>query len=188
MDNISCNIIGDILPLYVDDVISNETRALVHRHLECCPNCQRKHEEMKANVTIPMDHNTKPLKNIRKAWNRKKLLLVCISFMAAIMILCGGLLALEEFVYQEQIAYDGAVYTQERNVLPTLPEDCEEVGYLMGISFWSTANPTIDFMGTNLDGKYGGCPIYLDSSKEILYLEDFSGFFIPFRYTEDVRK
>ena len=185
MHNVSCDIIKDILPLYVDEVVSEDTHNMVSKHLDQCEECHKKYDDMKANVSIPMDHNAKPLKNIKRAWNRKKIVLVCVTLVIAIFIMCCGLFAVEEFVYQEQIAYNGAVFTQTNSVLPTLPQDCEEVGYLMGISFWSTASPTIDFMGTNLDGKYGGCPIYQCSNDpNMIYLEDFRGFFIPFQFTE----
>ena len=36
-------------------------------------------------------------------------------------------------------------------------------------------------MAVNVDSKYGGCPIYQSGTDEnTVYLEDFSGSFIPF--------
>lgn len=189
MDKITCNVITDILPLYVDGIVSEDTRDLVMQHLSDCPECRKKYESMCANLSIPMDSNTKPLKRIKQAWNRKKVALICFTLVAALMIMVCGLFAIEEFVYQEQIAFNGSVFTQEKSVLPAMPEGCEEVGYLMGISFWTTTSPTIDCMGTNLDGKYGGCPLYQNpNDTDILYLEDFSGFFIPFQFTETINE
>ena len=34
---ISCNIIEDLLPLYVDDMVSEDSRQLVEEHLKACP-------------------------------------------------------------------------------------------------------------------------------------------------------
>ena len=39
MKKISCNIIRDILPLYLDDVVSDDTKELVEEHLETCDAC-----------------------------------------------------------------------------------------------------------------------------------------------------
>lgn len=34
---ITCNIIDDLLPLYVDDMVSEDSRKLVEEHLKECP-------------------------------------------------------------------------------------------------------------------------------------------------------
>ena len=33
MEKINCNVIQDILPLYIDDVVSDDTKELVEEHL-----------------------------------------------------------------------------------------------------------------------------------------------------------
>jgi len=38
--NISCEIIRDLLPLYVDDVCSDDSRELVEHHLRDCESCR----------------------------------------------------------------------------------------------------------------------------------------------------
>ena len=43
---ISCNIIEDLLPLYVDDMVSEDSRQLVEEHLKVCPTCRRMQEEI----------------------------------------------------------------------------------------------------------------------------------------------
>ena len=42
---ISCNIIEDLLPLYVDDMVSEDSRQLVEEHLKECTTCQKMMEE-----------------------------------------------------------------------------------------------------------------------------------------------
>ena len=34
MEKINCNVIQDILPLYIDDVVSDDTKELVEEHLK----------------------------------------------------------------------------------------------------------------------------------------------------------
>ena len=46
MEKINCNVIQDILPLYIDDVVSDDTKELVEEHLKECPACRKMQEEM----------------------------------------------------------------------------------------------------------------------------------------------
>ena len=39
---IKCEVINDLLPLYVDDVLSKESRELVEEHICECGNCKKK--------------------------------------------------------------------------------------------------------------------------------------------------
>ena len=41
---ITCNIIEDLLPLYVDDMVSEDSRQLVEEHLKTCPACRKMQE------------------------------------------------------------------------------------------------------------------------------------------------
>ena len=38
--NKDCEIVRDLIPLYVDDVCSNETKKLVNKHFEKCNQCK----------------------------------------------------------------------------------------------------------------------------------------------------
>ena len=41
MEKINCNVIQDILPLYIDDVVSDDTKELVEEHLQNCEICHK---------------------------------------------------------------------------------------------------------------------------------------------------
>ena len=43
-----CEIVGDLLPLYVDGVCSEASRDLVREHLDTCPGCRTLYEQMRA--------------------------------------------------------------------------------------------------------------------------------------------
>ena len=36
---VSCDIIRDLLPLYAEDMVSDDTKAMVEEHLADCPDC-----------------------------------------------------------------------------------------------------------------------------------------------------
>lgn len=42
-----CEVIRDLLPVYVENVCSCETRKIVEEHLEVCVQCRTEYEEMK---------------------------------------------------------------------------------------------------------------------------------------------
>lgn len=52
-DKMSCNVIRDILPSYVDDICSEESRGYVEEHIKTCPECMEMLKAMKEDmVTI----------------------------------------------------------------------------------------------------------------------------------------
>lgn len=86
-----CNIIRDILPLYIEEIVSEDTVSFVEEHLEKCAACRTELENMKAPnaleivVSDTQATDEKPLKAFAKMWNRKKR--IVISAFAAILLL-----------------------------------------------------------------------------------------------------
>lgn len=48
---ITCNIIEDLLPLYIDDMVSEDSRQLVEEHLKECAACRKMLDEMKKRIS-----------------------------------------------------------------------------------------------------------------------------------------
>lgn len=77
-----CNIIRDILPLYIDEIVSEDTISSVEEHLEKCTSCRIELEKMKApNALESVVSDTqiideKPLKAFVKKWNQKKRIVI----------------------------------------------------------------------------------------------------------------
>ena len=181
MSKFSCNTVRDMLPLYVDDVVSEDTRAIVEEHLVGCAACRKLYESMKQEAVLPVDRDVKQLERFKGAWKKKKRAIALTAIVATILILCIGYGIFDHFAYREEIAVNGAVYTRSSDTIQNLPEGCQELGYLSNILFRNIGSPTVDFSGTNLDVKYGGCGLYQDPENEmVIYLEDYGGFYIPF--------
>lgn len=64
--NNKCNIIKDILPLYIEDMVSTDTREFVSEHLEHCEKCQAEFERMRKPADFIPDTDIVPLKRIKK--------------------------------------------------------------------------------------------------------------------------
>lgn len=66
----NCNIIKDLLPLYVDNACSNDTRTLVESHLKECDNCQKELENIKSIISTDIIEKKKFL-DFKKFMNYK---------------------------------------------------------------------------------------------------------------------
>lgn len=73
MKEIKCTIIQDILPLYIDGVVSQDTKEMVEEHLQDCENCRKEYESMKQELYIPVENKESLLKAIKKKWRNKSL-------------------------------------------------------------------------------------------------------------------
>lgn len=95
MQEMNCEIIRDLLPLYADEVISEESRALVEAHLQGCASCSRELAVMKKAMVLPVNQKlqqeeAETLGNLKKKLRRRTTALALLS--AVLMV--GVFLAL----------------------------------------------------------------------------------------------
>ena len=92
-----CNVIRDLLPLYVDEVCSLESRKIIEEHLEECSECKAYMESMSDDAPKeqkpiqidPIDESRKvsSLRNIKKKIRRRQILIAVIT---VLVIVCGS--------------------------------------------------------------------------------------------------
>ena len=77
-ENISCGIIQDLLPNYIEGIISNESKELVDTHLDKCISCKKEFDSMNSllEVSPVKEREFDYLKGIHKKC--KNILLICI--------------------------------------------------------------------------------------------------------------
>ena len=90
MSEVNCEVIEDLLPLYVENIASPSSRVLVEEHLASCESCRELEKSMRTEVHLPKDIDTKPLKRISSHLFRKKVTAVALT--ALIMTLLALLL------------------------------------------------------------------------------------------------
>ena len=74
MKEINCNIIRDLLPLYEDGAVSEDTAQLVREHLEGCPACRE--ELRRLGAALPAEpEGAEPLRRFKRRWRRRQVLL-----------------------------------------------------------------------------------------------------------------
>ncbi|MDD4125476.1 MAG: zf-HC2 domain-containing protein [Eubacteriales bacterium] len=68
MSEINCGIIRDLLPLYAENMLGEDSRKTVEEHLASCGECREKYEQMTRKVAVPEianEEEAKPLKKFR---------------------------------------------------------------------------------------------------------------------------
>lgn len=87
MSKIHCNVIQDLLPLYADDVVSPESRELVMRHLEYCPDCRQMLSEIRTSIPIPQYTDDGALKRLKKKQRNKSICITLIAVLCVVLLL-----------------------------------------------------------------------------------------------------
>lgn len=92
MEKKMCEIVGDLMPLYVDDVCSEKSKQLIERHLEECETCKQLLETMKLEVNIPTnkEQSLEDVKIIKKV--KKRIWIERIVIAVLVLIVTGSFL------------------------------------------------------------------------------------------------
>lgn len=101
-----CNIIRDILPLYAEKMVSDDTVMFVQEHLKGCPACRAELEKMREPVQPEPDIDTAPLKRLKKTLMVEKVQTVlCTAAVLLALVLSGiaFLTAPEYFDYSPEL-------------------------------------------------------------------------------------
>lgn len=103
-----CNLIKDILPLYVEDIVSADTREFVSNHLEHCAECRAELEHMRgpAKYVPDIDTDIVPLKRIKKDLfirHLQTIFFTAIIACAVVMIAFGVLTSPKFFPYSDDL-------------------------------------------------------------------------------------
>src|SRR5690625_2528902 len=124
MKIVSCEVIQDLIPLYVEDMLSEESKMLVESHLNECEECREYMNELQTTSILPPDTDTRPLEKIQKNLQKKKWL--TIVFSALVTLLIGSLIVIfmtapEYLPYSEDVV--AISETEEGFVLADFNED-----------------------------------------------------------------
>lgn len=144
MNEIKCTVIQDLLPLYVDEVVSDDTKSLVDTHLLTCERCKQDYEQMKGTLYVPIETETTLFNNFKKRWNRKKWLLILGSILMTTLI--GFAIFWFIFGYTKPIPYTADLFEMEE-----MPDD----------------TLVLNYFGESHAGTYGTHPIEVEIDGEV---------------------
>ena len=80
-----CAVTRDLLPLYAENMVEQETKVLIEEHLNECDDCKKKLSEMNVPAENPID-TAKPLQNLKKQLRKKRLYAAAL---AALIVFVG---------------------------------------------------------------------------------------------------
>ncbi|MBQ3095002.1 MAG: zf-HC2 domain-containing protein [Clostridia bacterium] len=91
-----CSIVRDILPLYVEDMVSADTSAFVEEHLEKCAECREEWKNLKKpggfepTATDIQNKDAEPLKVFKKKWTKRNRIMIATTVIATALIVLLG--------------------------------------------------------------------------------------------------
>ena len=154
---IDCAIIRDLLPLFADDVLSNESKILVSEHLATCDSCMNEFTKMQSEFLKPPPNNgakIAALKSMKRKLFKKNVLVSLGSI--AVLIVCALCFVNWVLLPQTPIPFEDGLLRVEANTTKVIRDengslmvvtdlnstdtDYEERGVLDIISSRKTAN------------------------------------------------
>lgn len=117
----NCNIVNELLPLYADDLLSDESTMFLKKNLATCKSCLKNYEDMKLNVNVvvdPENENIKPKKVFDKYLRKVKFMTASL----ALFTVSIGLFWIDWFIIQYAWSnlYDGMFRIAENTLIPLL--------------------------------------------------------------------
>ena len=85
----TCSIVQDLLPLYEEDMLREETKEFVDGHLVQCAACRAELDALKADVK-PAPVSAQPLRDLKRLLRRKKLTAVLLAVALALTLATAG--------------------------------------------------------------------------------------------------
>lgn len=127
-----CKIIADLLPLYHDEAVSEESRILVEEHLKTCDDCTKMLEDIRENVKVTDAPGTEqPLasgfKSLKKKLHRKTLSFITLAVVCAAVVVSA--LFYGVFFYETPVPYSEAAKTINYPVSSALDLVADTRGY-----------------------------------------------------------
>lgn len=84
--DISCDIIRDLLPLYAEDLVSEDSKKLVDEHLSGCDDCTKLLGKLKKETPLTIETDTHALNHVRRTIIRRRGLSIVASVLTLITI------------------------------------------------------------------------------------------------------
>lgn len=107
-----CNIVRDLLPLYVENMASDDSAEFVKQHLDFCQSCCTEMESLKMPMEKPFDADARPLKAIKKKLFFKKIKTV---FFTAALVLAFVITALAYLTAPQYLEYSPDLLAVSQN-------------------------------------------------------------------------
>lgn len=120
-----CSIIRDLLPLYAENMVSDDTAAFVAEHLKSCEACRKEYEQIKKPKPIQKGNDAAPLQKLSHKLKLKRIQTIALTAVFVIALLVSAFAVLGAPIYQpysegivtiEELGDKGLTLTFDKNV------------------------------------------------------------------------
>lgn len=149
-----CKIVQDLLLGYVDDVLNEESKVFVEKHLKECTSCRQRINEMKKDINENEDNNKKEIDYLKKVRTKSKIKSIGMAIgIILIFLLCIYLI---NFAKVNSIINKGEKSLQSNNIYIESRNIIEDNQVVIGKTYYK-------------DGKYKSVSeIYSEDGVEVL--------------------
>lgn len=103
----NCAIVKDLLPLYIEDMVSDETEVFINEHLKECEDCRNELDVLKSEAPVSTpeiisENEMRPFKKAAKKLNRQ---LYGFSYMLIILLILLGF----SYTAEEKMMYNSLI-------------------------------------------------------------------------------
>lgn len=155
--NQNCGIMDDLLPLYLDDACTEESKVAIEKHLQSCNSCREKLSRMRDNKLIPAEGKVECevriasyAKKVKKHRIKVAILTVFASFMAAFLLALCILTVRDMHIQSNSIIVqteDGVHNLTANSLEVTAAEATRYVLFTNNCQVKVTVQQTADFKG-----------------------------------------
>ena len=101
-----CDVVKDLMPLYIDDVLSENSKIFVKDHIDSCEVCRKYYEKLSSEIKIPVSRESrkndlKPMEYLKASLSRK-----IIKRVLAVVLVVGFLVGGFVFANQYEMPVD----------------------------------------------------------------------------------
>lgn len=153
---LTCSIVEDLLPLYLENMCSEDTNAALEEHLRQCPACQEKLERMKSGTPrmdprkadLPVSHYAKKVRRHRICVGIS-VTLICLLAVCALSILGLTVLDMHKAANPTSFEVEDGVYNLTSGYLESTAEEIGQyVFYTNSTKIEVTVTGSGNFQGT----------------------------------------
>lgn len=121
-----CDIVQDLIPLYIDNVASEASEKLIVSHVETCSECKDFLEEMRNPLVLPVAveermKERKAFEGLKKAINKKVWRSIIISTLCVVLLMSG--IVILTSVELDIDSSDVTFYEADEKIVMTFPGD-----------------------------------------------------------------
>lgn len=171
-----CKIVEDLLPLYAEELVSEESKAYIDRHTADCPRCAKLLERAKLPVAEPEEDPEQLKKNLR----RDKLKIMAkgtVTFLLIMSLITALMVGIGLFVLWRQGATPvEAVFESPMGLKTITVVDWDRTGYFMkgkGSAVWTESREYEGPSGNSLGG------VSMSNGMDLKPWENIHGYWAP---------